>query len=272
MNNFIERIKEALKSSFSLFAPPAFSSVFVLMLYEYVIWPGALVAQKAVEAGDSEALRSWFIIFKDVEQLLCLILGFWALSLMWGKIRKIRKSNKLFTTDYLRELDSCKDTETIKGKITKLVERLDLEKSKKPPPLYRVLRVSLRRFLVSGDIHSASEVVESEVDALTAKNEAGNSMIRYLIWAVPSIGFIGTVRGIGTALAKADEALAGNISGMTSSLGVAFNSTMVALFISILLMLLLHGLQRLQDDEAVSVNDYLQEKVLDRLTRARATN
>ena len=91
-------------------------------------------------------------------------------------------------------------------------------------------------------------------------------MIRYLIWAVPSIGFIGTVRGIGEALAKADEALAGNISGMTSSLGVAFNSTLVALFISIFLMFLLHQLQRLQDDLAVSVNAYLQEKVLDRLS------
>ena len=124
----------------------------------------------------------------------------------------------------------------------------------------------MRRFLVSNDVHSASEVVESEVAALVAKNEAGNSMIRYLIWAVPSIGFIGTVRGIGEALAKADEALAGNISGMTSSLGVAFNSTLVALFISIFLMFLLHQLQRLQDDLAVSVNAYLQEKVLDRLS------
>ena len=93
-------------------------------------------------------------------------------------------------------------------------------------------------------------------------------MIRYLIWAVPSIGFIGTVRGIGEALSRADEALAGNIYGMTSSLGVAFNSTLVALVISIVLMFLLHQLQRLQDSLIVSVNDYLQQKVLDRLSKA----
>lgn len=230
-------------------------------LYEVLIRPGALIAQQAVEAGNSEALRSIFIILKDFEQEACLILMLWATYLVVEKILEITKTNFLFDVDF------CKDTAMTPAGIKDLVGELEkLKPSVKLSPLVRVLRASLRRFLVSNDVHSASEVVESEVAALVAKNEAGNSMIRYLIWAVPSIGFIGTVRGIGEALAKADEALAGNISGMTSSLGVAFNSTLVALFISIFLMFLLHQLQRLQDDLAVSVNAYLQEKVLDRLS------
>ena len=230
-------------------------------LYEVLIRPGALIAQQAVEAGNTEALRSIFIILKDFEQEACLILMLWATYLVVEKILEITKTNFLFDVDF------CKDTAMTPAGITDLVGELEkLKPSVKLSPLVRVLRASLRRFLVSNDVHSASEVVESEVAALVAKNEAGNSMIRYLIWAVPSIGFIGTVRGIGEALAKADEALAGNISGMTSSLGVAFNSTLVALFISIFLMFLLHQLQRLQDDLAASVNAYLQEKVLDRLS------
>lgn len=237
------------------------SVVSVHTLYEVLIRPGALIAQQAVDAGNTEALRSAFIILKDFEQEACLILMLWATYLVVEKILEITKTNFLFDVDF------CKDTEMTKTGITDLVSELEkLKPSVKLSPLVRVLRASLRRFLVSNDVHSASEVVESEVAALVAKNEAGNSMIRYLIWAVPSIGFIGTVRGIGEALAKADEALAGNISGMTSSLGVAFNSTLVALFISIFLMFLLHQLQRLQDDLAVSVNAYLQEKVLDRLS------
>ena len=241
------------------------SVVSVHTLYEVLIRPGALIAQQAVDAGNTEALRSAFIILKDFEQEACLILMLWATYLVLEKILEITKTNFLFDVDF------CKDTEMTKTGITDLVSELEkLKPSVKLSPLVRVLRASLRRFLVSNDVHSASEVVESEVAALVAKNEAGNSMIRYLIWAVPSIGFIGTVRGIGEALAKADEALAGNISGMTSSLGVAFNSTLVALFISIFLMFLLHQLQRLQDDLAVSVNAYLQEKVLDRLSAPEA--
>lgn len=237
-------------------------SVFgVHTLYEVIITPGALIAQKAVEAGNAEALRSTFIILKDFEQEACLILMLWATYLVVEKMLAITKTNFLFDVDF------CQDTEMNHAGITDLVSELEkLKPSMKLSPLVRILRASLRRFLVSNDVHSASEVVDSEVASLVAKNEAGNSMIRYLIWTVPSIGFIGTVRGIGEALSKADEALAGNISGMTSSLGVAFNSTLVALFISIFLMFLLHQLQRLQDDLAVSVNAYLQEKVLDRLS------
>ena len=90
-------------------------------------------------------------------------------------------------------------------------------------------------------------------------------MIRYLIWAIPSIGFIGTVRGIGQALSQADEALAGNIAGMVDSLGLAFNSTLVALLISIFLMFLFHQLQRLQDSQIVETQSYCDKYLLRRI-------
>ena len=67
------------------------------------------------------------------------------------------------------------------------------------------------------------------IEVAADQQESELSMLRYLVWAIPSIGFIGTVRGIGVALQRADEALTGDISGVTSALGVAFNSTLVAL-------------------------------------------
>ena len=51
-----------------------------------------------------------------------------------------------------------------------------------------------------GRLEIAAEQQESEL-----------SMLRYLAWAIPSIGFIGTVRGIGVALMRADEALTGDL-------------------------------------------------------------
>ena len=92
-------------------------------------------------------------------------------------------------------------------------------------------------------------------------------MIRYLIWAIPSIGFIGTVRGIGQALSQADQALAGDIAGMTSSLSVAFNSTFVALIISIFLMFLLHELQRMQDALVVNIRAYCQKHIMEHISQ-----
>ena len=241
----------------------SFSAIIVHGIYTILIRPKALMMEALAAQGQSEASRSIWIILKDFEQEICFILMFWAIFLIFDKILKITRTSFLFDVDFLKENNLSNDS------IKSALYELDTMKHNlSETPLIRVLRSSLRRFLVSGDIHSASEVVESECAALANKNEAENSMIRYLIWAVPSIGFIGTVRGIGEALSQADEALAGNISGMTSSLGVAFNSTLVALVISIILMFLLYQLQRLQDSLIVSVNDYLQKNVLDRLSKA----
>ena len=75
------------------------------------------------------------------------------------------------------------------------------------------------------------------------------------------------VRGIGEALAQADKALTGDISAMTNSLGVAFNSTLVALLISIVLMFLLHQLQRLQDGLVVDTQQYCESFFLNRISK-----
>ena len=87
-------------------------------------------------------------------------------------------------------------------------------------------------------------------------------MIRYIAWAIPSIGFIGTVRGIGGALGKANQAVAGDISGVTQSLGVAFNSTFVALLISIVLMFVLHQLQLAQERFVLDTQNYADRRVI----------
>ena len=138
-------------------------------------------------------------------------------------------------------------------------------------PLVRTLMSSLRRYLITSNVQDTSDAIESSVEALALKQETENSMIRYLIWAIPSIGFIGTVRGIGQALSMADQALAGNIAGMTESLGIAFNSTLVALLISIGLMFLLHQLQRLQDGLVVDTQDYCESFLLNRISAGRKT-
>jgi len=87
------------------------------------------------------------------------------------------------------------------------------------------------------------------------------SMIRYIAWAIPSIGFIGTVRGIGDALGQAHQAIEGEIFGVTRSLGVAFNSTLIALLISIVLMFMLHQLQLLQERYVLETEAYCEDKL-----------
>ena len=90
-------------------------------------------------------------------------------------------------------------------------------------------------------------------------------MVRYIAWAIPSIGFIGTVRGIGDALGQAHQAVEGDIAGVTQSLGTAFNSTFIALLISIVLMFLLHQLQLQQERLVLDTETYVDEHLIQHL-------
>jgi len=106
--------------------------------------------------------------------------------------------------------------------------------------------------------NSVKEVCETEGDRLDSEL----AMVRYITWAIPSIGFIGTVRGIGEALAQAHKAVEGDIAGVTVSLGVAFNSTFIALVISIVIMFFTHQLQLMQERLVLDTQNYCDNKLL----------
>ena len=124
---------------------------------------------------------------------------------------------------------------------------------------------ALQRFSATRNIQDVSttahDVCETESDRLDSEL----SMVRYIAWAIPSIGFIGTVRGIGEALAQAHKAVEGDIAGVTQSLGVAFNSTFIALLFSIVLMFLLHQLQLQQERLVLSTETYVDQHLIQHL-------
>jgi len=237
------------------------SAISVHLSYIGYIRPQAdLIIAQAKIAGQS-APRDILVVLKDYEQEICLILMIWATYLILSKCFAILKDRYLFNVDLLE------DTAQSGGDLNAALSNLGaLPGETRETPLVITLMASLRRYLITNDVQNTSDAVESSVESLAIRQEAENSMIRYLIWVIPSIGFVGTVRGIGEALSMADQALAGDIAGMTNSLGVAFNSTFVALLVSIVLMLLLHQLQRLQDGLVVDTQAYCEKFLLKRIS------
>ena len=226
----------------------------------YVRPEADVLLETARQAGQS-APRDLMIVLKDYEQEICFILMLWGSFLILSKCRTILRNNYLFTVDLIEE--TAQESFVPETVIKKLDRELSADRSS--APLIHTLRTALWRYAGTGNVQNLSDAIESSVEALAVRQEAENSMIRYLIWAIPSIGFIGTVRGIGEALSLADKALAGDIAGMTNSLGVAFNSTLVALLISIFLMFLFHQLQRLQDGQIVDIQAYCDQYLLARI-------
>lgn len=241
------------------------SVIFVHMIYIGYVRPEASALIEIAQAQGLSAPRDVVVILKDYEQEICFILMLWGCFLITTNYREILKTKYLFSVDLLEDNDSDDDNDNLD--VHKIIERLDkqIPEDCLSSPLIRTLRSSLWRYAATKNVQNLSDAIESNLEALAVRQDSENTMIRYLIWAIPSIGFIGTVRGIGQALSQADQALAGDISGMTNSLGVAFNSTLVALLISIFLMFLFHQLQRLQDTQILDTQEYCEKYLLSRI-------
>ena len=91
------------------------------------------------------------------------------------------------------------------------------------------------------------------------------SMVRFTAWAIPAVGFVGTVRGIGAALQEAQGAMGGDISGVTMGLGVTFNATLTALCSCIVVMFWMHQLQQYQDRLVLDARTYVDRQLLRKL-------
>ncbi|MDO8828131.1 MotA/TolQ/ExbB proton channel family protein [Methylophaga sp.] len=253
------------------FAALIVSIIVVHMIYiGYVRPEAAQLIDLALQQQESSP-RNIVVIIKDYEQEICFILMMWGCFLIASSYREILKTKYLYSVDLIEDPKlEDEDTESKTPTdldVNRIIHRLDTEipQDCMSSPLVQTLRSSLWRYSSTNNVQNLSDAIESNLEALAVKQDSENTMIRYLIWAIPSIGFIGTVRGIGQALSQADKALAGDISGMTDSLGLAFNSTLVALLISIFLMFLFHQLQRMQDSQIVDTQSYCDKFLLRRI-------
>ena len=199
-------------------------------------------------------IRSVFVTLRDYEQEICFILMLWAFAIMGYKgIASLRERGLLFE-ELIPISEGTRIFPEDSHAFSKTLEALPRESQDYLLP--RALLTGLHRFSSTRNIQDVSTAVINVCDSESERLESELSMIRYIAWAIPSIGFIGTVRGIGEALGQAYKAVEGDITGVTQSLGVAFNSTLIALLISIVLMFLVHQLQLVQERLVLDTETY----------------
>src|SRR5205085_552148 len=135
--------------------------------------------------------------------------------------------------------------------------------------LSNMLRLALNKFAISRSGRDVAETVRTQADVDLGRLVSSMATVHYLAWAIPAIGFLGTVRGLATSLTlgadKSKEAIGDFIDKATRHLDIAFDCTLVALALSLVLMFLLHSVQR--DEEAVVIDcqQYCLEHLVARL-------
>ncbi|MCG8586784.1 MAG: MotA/TolQ/ExbB proton channel family protein, partial [Pirellulales bacterium] len=113
---------------------------------------------------------------------------------------------------------------------------------------------------------------QSEIDATAV--DSSYTLLKVFIWAIPILGFIGTVIGISAAVggfsgsldaAEDVSVLKESLNGVTSGLATAFDTTLIALVMSLAVMFPTSSLQKMEEDLLNWVDEYCNENLLKRL-------
>ena len=131
----------------------------------------------------------------------------------------------------------------------------------------------LGAYIQSGSRKVASELALDDSTFYLSATETSYTFPRVLVWAIPLLGFIGTVIGISQAVngfssfleqAGEIEQIKEGIGTVTSGLAVAFDTTLLALLLSVLVMIPLVLVERMESRLLLRIDIYINDFVLPR--------
>lgn len=200
------------------------------------------------------------------------VLATWALAILYLKWRKIASQKDAMLFDLLPGEISREITPSSVDRFVDHIRGLPVAPSESFL-INRVLR-GLEHFRVlknSGEV-SGRLSTQSDIDANAV--DSSYSMVKVLVWAIPILGFIGTVIGIGAAVAAFSSTMANagdmgalkeSFNAVTGGLGTAFDTTLLALVLSIFIMFPMTSLQKSEQDLLNQVDEYVNENLLKRV-------
>jgi biopolymer transport protein ExbB/TolQ len=201
------------------------------------------------------------------EQIACYAGFTWACFILLTRYLEVRRQRRAFQLDLLPRDETLRilpeDAQALQRRVTQLSERGG------PFILSHMIRLALNKFGISRSPQDANETVRSQADVELGRMSTSMATVQYLAWAIPAIGFLGTVRGIGMALTVSpsvmDESLPNFLDVTTRYLAIAFDTTLVALALSLVLMFFIHAIQRDQEDLVLDSQEYCLERLISRL-------
>lgn len=243
----------------------------VLLVLAFLIC-GAIVVPLWQAAGSrGEFLTNWTPqrlgkLLVGPEQAACYVCFVWAGLILVSRYREVLRQRKAFGLELLPTDEGARilpeDARPLARKVDTVTGRFG------PSILANMIRLGLNKYAISKSAPDVAEVVRNQADVETSRFVSTMGTVNYLAWAIPAIGFLGTVRGLagGMSLAGSDEANIGAfIQQATDQLGIAFDCTFVALALSLVLMYFLHAVQRSEETLLIDCQDYCQEHLLLRL-------
>ena len=201
-------------------------------------------------------------LFLGFEQVLCYVCAVWAALILQSRFREVLHQRRAFGLDLLPTEEGARILPEDARPLARKVEQLT---SGRPLVLANMIRLGLGKFAISKSATDVAEVVRNQADVELSRFVTGMATVNYLAWAIPAIGFVGTVRGLGGAFGADAPTIEAFTQQAKDQLKIAFDCTLVALVLSLGVMYFVHAVQRAEETLVSDAQQYCQEHLLLRL-------
>jgi biopolymer transport protein ExbB/TolQ len=206
-------------------------------------------------------------LFLGPEQVACYVCFVWAALILQSRMREVWRQRAAFHMELLPTEEGARILPEDARPLARKVEQVT---AKRPFILANMIRLGLGKYAISKSATDVGEVVRSQADVEASRLVSGMAVLHYLAWAIPAIGFVGTVRGLGGAFGADAPSIELFTAQAKDQLKIAFDCTMIALLLSLVLMYLLNIVQRAEETLVVDAQEYCQEHLLLRLYNPEA--
>jgi hypothetical protein len=207
----------------------------------------------------------WGRLLLGPEQIACYCCCTWASLILMSRYVELRRQRRAFA---LPLLPTDEGARILHEDARRLQRELDAAVGRRGPfILANLIRVTLGKYASSRSSQGLSETVKTQAEVDQGRLVATMATVHYLAWAIPALGFLGTVRGLAGSLTMTghvDQDTQTFIEQATRHLTVAFDCTMVALALSLVVMFLVHSVQRDEESLIIDCQQYCLENLVNR--------
>ena len=200
------------------------------------------------------------------------LLSCWSLAILFVKWRKVRLQRRSLEFHVMPEDPSfVLSAATVDPVLARVYETVDEPRNF---ILFNRVVVALSNLRNLGRVTDVDEILRSQASQDEASLETSYALVQGFVWAIPVLGFIGTVLGLSEAIgefsgvlgASADvEQISQALKGVTAGLATAFETTLQALVAALVIQLLITFLRKEEEEFLDQAMDYCLRFVVGRL-------
>ena len=240
--------------------------VFTVLFYVFVIYGLNRFQQ-------TQVIGIMFVRGGGVIPIPTMFLFFWCVAILIIKQKKLDFQRKALdlkpfpdNPDFLLNPDTAR---YVIARINKLVD------DSRNFVLFNRIERALSNLRNIGRVSDVSEILQTQADYDEGSQESSYRLINGFIWAIPVLGFIGTVLGLSQAIGmfgmtlqsagKDMEKLTESLTGVTGGLSTSFETTLIALVGALILQVRMTFLQQRESNFLDECSDYCHSHVVSRL-------